>query len=133
MKKLLVSIALASSALVAAAPASAQYYGRPGYDDRYDRYDRDGRYDRGIWQGNIRERLDRIAFRIDRGFERGALTRSEAQRLRWELNNVQRLAQRYSYDGLSGWERADLERRINWLQQRVQRERFDDDRRDWRY
>ena len=133
MKKLLVSLAAASSALVAAAPDSAQYYGRPGYDDRYDRYDRDGRYDRGIWQGNIRERLDRIAFRIDRGFERGALTRGEAQRLRWELNNVQRLAHRYSYDGLSGWERADLERRINWLQQRVQRERFDDDRRDWRY
>lgn len=117
MKKLLVSIALASSALVAAAPASAQYYGgRPSYD-------------RGIWQGDIRERLDRIAIRIDRGYERGALTRGEAQRLRYELNNVQRLAARYSYDGLSGRERGDLERRINWLQDRVRWERQDDDRR----
>ena len=126
MKKLIVSLALATSALVASAPAAAQTYGRPDYGDRYDRSDRS---DRGIWQGNLRERLDRIGYRIDRGFERGAFTRGEVQRLRYELNNVQRLAQRYSYDGLSGRERGDLERRINWLQQRVQQERFDDDRR----
>lgn len=129
MKKLLVSLALASSALITSAPATAQYYGRPGYDDRYDRYDRGY----GFRADNIRERLERIGYRIDRNFERGALTRGEAQRLRWELNNIQRLAQRYSYDGLSGWERNDLERRINWLQNRLQRERWDDDRRGWRY
>lgn len=120
MKKLIVSLAIASSALVATAPASAQHYG-----DRYQN-------ERFHHAGNIHQRLDRIAVRIDRGFERGALTRGEAQRLRGELNNVARLADRYGYNGLNGRERGELERRIAWLQQRVQDQRRDDDRRYWR-
>jgi hypothetical protein len=123
MKKLIVSLALASSALIAAAPASAQYYGRPDY----------GRPGYGFRADDIRERLQRIEYRIDRNFQRGSLTRGEAQRLRSQADNIQRLAWRYGRDGLSGWERGDLERRIGWLQDRLQRERFDDDRRGWRY
>jgi hypothetical protein len=127
MKKIIVALAMASSALVAAAPASAQYGDRYRQDYRNDRYD-----DRGVRGGDVRQRIERINFRIERGIERGTITRREAQRLRYEVNNVSRLAQRYGHDGMSGRERADLERRLDWLQQRVQHERSDDDRRGWR-
>jgi hypothetical protein len=110
MKKLIVSLAIVSSALIAAAPASAQGWGRGG---------------------NIQQRLQRIDVRIDRNAQRGSLTRAEAQRLRYETNNVQRLAYRYGRKGLTGWEHRDLERRVDRLQNQLQRQRHDDDRR-WR-
>jgi hypothetical protein len=112
MKKLIVSLAIASSALIATAPAAAQRYGYP--------------------DGNIYQRLERIEFRIDRGAQRGALTRGEAQRLRYEAGNIKRLAYRYGRDGVQAWEHRDLARRVDRLQNRLQRERFDDDRRGWR-
>lgn len=123
MKKLIVSLAIATSALIATAPASAQYhggrdYGRPGHGFRAD---------------NIHQRLQRIEYRIDRNAQRGSLTRAEAFRLRGQANDIQRLAWRYGRDGLSGWERNDLNRRVDRLQNRLQRERFDDDRRGRRY
>ena len=111
MKKLIASLAIASAAMIAAAPASAQGWGR---------------------DGNIQQRLQRIEVRIDRNFQRGSLTRNEASRLRAEANGVQRLAWRYSRNGLTGWEHRDLERRVDRLQNQLQRQRFDDDRRGWR-
>lgn len=110
MKKLIVSLAIASSALIAAAPAAAQPF-------------------RG---DNVHQRLQRIEYRIDRNAQRGSLTRAEAVRLRSQTNQIQRLAYRYGRDGMSGWEHRDLERRIDRLQNHLQRERFDGDRRGWR-
>jgi membrane peptidoglycan carboxypeptidase len=110
MKKLIVSLAVASAAMIAAAPASAQGWGRGN---------------------NIQQRLQRIEVRIDRNAQRGSLTRNEAQRLRAETNGVQRLAWRYSRNGVTAWEHRDLERRVDRLQNRLQRQRHDDQRR-WR-
>jgi hypothetical protein len=146
MKKLFVSLALASTALVAAAPASAQYYDRGDRYDRYDRYDLDryeDRYDdRGRRDGwnrygyrgeDLKPRLDRINSQISRGLQRGAITEGEARRLRGEMGAIWRLSQRFwQSQGYDPRERAELNRRINWLQDQVRSERRDDDRR-WRY
>jgi hypothetical protein len=112
MKKLIVSLAIASAALIATAPASAQ----------------------GYWRGgNVHQQLQRMEVRIDRSFRLGSLTRGEARRLHRETNGIQRLAWRYGRNGLTGWEHRDLERRIDRLQYQLQRERHDGDRRGWRY
>lgn len=140
MKKLLVSLALASTALVASAPAAAQYYGdRDRYDNqRYgDRYDRDDRYDRGDRYGrgeyrgqDLKPRLDRIQWQINRGLERGNITPREAQRLRWEVNNIWAQARSfYQTGGYDYREQALLDQRIDRLQDRLRYERRDDDRR----
>lgn len=122
MKKLLVSLVLASSALVATAPASAQYHGNRPHDSWQGE-----RFTRNNWFG---QRLDRINYAIQRGMERGAITPREAQQLRREHQNLWRVGQRYySTNGLDRRERADLERRLDRLQQRLRFERRDDDRR----
>ncbi|GAO38187.1 hypothetical protein SCH01S_09_00340 [Sphingomonas changbaiensis NBRC 104936] len=111
MKNLIVSLAIASSAMIAATPAAAQ----------------------GFRGGNgVHQRLQRIEYRIDRNLQRGSLTRAEAFRLRGQANQIERLAWRYGRDGMSGWEHRDLERRVDRLQNHLQRQRFDDDRRGWR-
>ena len=110
MKKLMISLALASSALIAATPAAAQRHS----------------------PGSVYGQLDRIEFRIDRAAQRGALTRPEIRQLRYQVNDIKRVAYRYGRDGVQPWEHRDLERRLDRLRYDLQRQRFDDDRRDWR-
>jgi len=106
MKKFL-AMAVAASALAVAAPASAQ-----------------------TWQ-SINERQARMDERIDMGVRNGSLTRSEAGRLRSEFTALARLEARYRHDGLSGSERADLDRRFDALSSQIRYERNDrDDRGD---
>jgi hypothetical protein len=77
----------------------------------------------------IDERQERIAFRIDQGVRSGQLTSREAYRLRMEFNRIARLEARYRMNGLSGWELADLDRRLDTLTTEVRIARRDDDRR----
>ena len=107
MKKVLLA-AGAFSALAIALPAAAQpYYGGDG----------------------IHQRFSQLERRIERGIERGALDRREAQGLRMEFRSLVRLDAQYRRDGLSRWEHQDLTRRIENLSARVRYERRDDDRR----
>jgi hypothetical protein len=138
MKRIIASV-LAVSAIAAAAPALAQEivpddgytykddYGAKdasGYQDDY-AYGRDGYRGYGRWQG-FGDRIDGLDRRIDDGERTGDITRSEAVRLRDDLRDIARTEARYSRsDGLSGWERDDLDARLDRLDVRVSRERRD--------
>jgi hypothetical protein len=69
--------------------------------------------------------LDR---RIDQGLRSGQLTRAEAARLRADFNAVARVEARYRVNGLSSWERADLDRRFDVISDAIRWERRDADR-----
>ena len=125
MKRLLISALAAASLAAVVTPALAQPYGGASY----------GRYENGDGYGNINARQAELARRIDDGARRGDLTRSEASSLRHELRSLEWLEQRYrnsGYNGRSGLspsERADLDRRLDILAQKVERDRHDYDRR----
>ncbi len=99
MKKIILSIA-AVTALAAAVPAIAS--AQP-----------------------INQRQDRLERRIDEGQRSGALNRHEARRLREELRQTTRLEHRYRRDGLTRWERADLDRRFDRISAQIHHERHD--------
>lgn len=130
MKKFLIpAIALAAASV--AVPAMAQNYGPQHRDDRGDRYeqDRGDRYERdnrGGWQ-SISQRKYQLDRRIDRGERNGQLSRREATRLRYDLTALVRLERSYIQGGLSYRERADLDRRYDWLAMQVRAERRDRD------
>jgi len=114
MKTMILTLA-AATALTAGAAAAQPYgygYGRQGND----------------WMApeQREQMLDR---RIDQGARSGQLTRNEVFRLRTELQRITYLEDRYSRNGLSGWERADLDRRFDALQAQLRLERRDGDRR----
>ena len=107
MRKFL-AMAVAASALMIAAPASAQ-----------------------SWQ-NINERQARLDQRIDRGVQNGSLTRREAAQLRAEFQEIVRIERAYRMsNGLSSWERQDLDRRFDALSARIRWDRHDNQDRDW--
>jgi hypothetical protein len=108
MKTLIATIAAAAALTAAAAPAAAQPAWRDGH--------------------SLMQRQDRIERQIERGLRSGDLSRREAARLQGDLRQVIRLEARYRVNGLSGWERADLDRRFDRLELRLRAERHDGDR-----
>lgn len=112
MKTMILTLAAATA--LTAGVATAQPYG-------YGRGD-------GRWMP-IDERQEQLAFRIDQGVRSGQLTGREAYRLRMEFNEIARLEVRYRRNGLSNWERADLDRRMDLLTREIRMARRDDDRR----
>ncbi len=127
-------VGAASALALSATAASAQ----PRYDDprhdsqRYDghRYDNhaptQSRWhdDRGGWM-NINQRQAQLDRRIDEGVRRGEINRREAWRLRSEFRQIAQLEARYRANGLSNWERADLDRRFDRLAAQIHWERND--------
>jgi hypothetical protein len=131
MRKLLISVALVSTALTAV-PAMAQEHGRPGYDQRGDH--------RGDWNrggpdrpavNNLLRQLDQVDFRIQRSLQRRAISPREAISLRREANDIRVRVNVRGRDGLNGREFAQLQSRVNQLEQRVTIERRDRDRRPY--
>ena len=110
MKKILISIAAVSAVAAVAVPAAAS---AQGY--------------------NINQRQDQLERRIDRGIRTGDLNRREAMRLKSELRETARLEYRYRANGLTRWERADLDRRFDRISAMIRYERHDYDRRDRDY
>jgi hypothetical protein len=121
-KKLLIS-ALALAAASVAVPAAAQSYGAPhrgpahhaGYDG---------------WN-SINARQANLDRRIDMGVRNGQLSRREAVNLRGQFNSLLRLENQYRRNGLSAWERQDLDRRFDRLAAQIRVERRDRDGRRW--
>lgn len=107
MRKFLL-LAAAASALAVAAPAAAQSYNG--------------------WQ-SINQRQAQLDQRIDVGVRNGALTRAEANSLRDQFRGIATLEARYRRDGLSNWERNDLDRRFDSLSQQIRYQRHDRDER----
>ncbi|MES2989481.1 MAG: hypothetical protein V4808_16420 [Pseudomonadota bacterium] len=82
----------------------------------------------GAWQ-NINARQNRIENRINQGIRSGALTRSEATRLRAQFREIARLEARYraSRPGLTVAERRDLDRRFDSLERSIRIQKNDRD------
>lgn len=107
MKKLFIGLLAATALSAIAVPAAAQ-----------------------PWRG-INEHQRELDQKIDNGVRRGCLTRREADRLRAEFRNIAIIERNYraSGGGLNAWERQDLERRLDRLNQDIRRQCRDDDRR----
>ena len=137
MKKTLTILAATAASVLAlsAGAASAQGWNsntqRPSADARYDRGG-EWRDSRGGWM-NINQRQAQLDRRIDQGIRNGSITRNEAIRLRSEFRDIARLEARYRANGLSNWERADLDRRFDTLSARIRWERNDGDRYGYGY
>ena len=114
-KKIFAALAAVATVTAVAAPAAAQPYGYDrhdqSYDQRYDRRYEDGRYHNG-WTSRRVQAAER---RIESGLRSGQLTRREAARLRDDLQDFARLEARARRGGMSGWERAQVERRWDQL------------------
>lgn len=122
-KALIPALALVAASI--AVPAAAQSYDRDGRGRGHDRYEQRGDYG---WQ-SINQRQHQLDRRIDRGVQNGSLTRREAARLRSDFYGLVRLEANYRRNGLTRWERADLDARFDRLSARIRYERRDDDRR----
>jgi hypothetical protein len=126
---------LMASAL-GAASASAQPYGSApayqgrgyegqAYDDRrysdraYRETDDEWGYDRGGPVTNVRARLAQIDRRIERGLERGNLTRREAWNARIQSRQIAQRLDVYRANGFNRWELNDLDTRLDQLQAQI--------------
>lgn len=140
MKKILVAT-LAIATLAGAGAASAQPYGGPrgGYEvgysgGGYDRDDRYDRYDRRTDSRDINGRQQALRQRLDRGMERGRLTRREAESLRYELRDINRMERQFrASHGLNPREIAILDARLDRLERRMRAEMRDDQRYGYGY
>ncbi len=133
-KKALLSL-LAASAVAIATPTLAQDYGRGhdrggygGHGGHGGGYG--GGYNGGWNGGGLNGEQARLAQRIDRAAYNGRISRREAAGLRAQLNDYQRLEWRYRRDGLSRWEREDLQRRLYRIERDLREDRRDGGRRD---
>ena len=124
MRKLLISVALVSTALTAA-PALAQDYGRQGYGDHRGDWNRGGPDRPAV--NNLLRQLDQIENRIQRSLQRRAISPREAYSLRREANDIRVRVNVRGRNGLTGREFAQLQIRVNRLEQRVRIERRDRD------
>lgn len=127
MKRLLISALAAASLAAAVTPALAAPFGtgfHPGPSPAYG--------------ADINGQEANIAQRINQGERGGGLTRREAWQLRAQLQQIQDLEARYRHNhggynrgpgGLSNFERADLQRRLDALSARVFTNRHDADQR----
>lgn len=89
-----------------------------------------GYADREDWRWGIRARIHEAHQRIERGIDRGSLTRHEAQRLREELDGILAKIDRMKADGhLDPREREIINRDLDRLDRDISREKHDRERR----
>lgn len=122
IRKVLLST-LAASAVMTAAPALAQNVtfsvgvGSPAYGQNYG-------YNRG-YRNDLQYRAQRLAQQINRVAYNGRVSRGEAQRLSWEMQQYRNLEWRYARDGLSRQEYAALSNRLDRIEYLLRQERRD--------
>ena len=120
MNKLMISLA-AITAIGAAVPAAAQSYNGYGHNGGYARYE--GSYDRGssMSGAQVNAREARLSAMLLRAESRGQLSRYEALNLRTELGRVEVIEKRYRWNGhgLTSREMAEVNDRLNRVEQRL--------------
>ena len=104
MNKLLTALA-AVSAVAIAAPAAAQYSSQTNTNAN------------AYGAGNFASRIARLDARLQSGIESGEISSTEARTLRQKLRMLSRLEQRYSRNGLTQYERQDLQQRLRTFRQ----------------
>jgi hypothetical protein len=112
MRKVLITVAAAASALAIAAPASAQYYPAPqgpvhGYGNNYGHF------------RSLQARIDNLQRQINRLDKRDVIRNREADRLRAESRDIERQLRAYARNGLTQREGYTVERRLARLEQRI--------------
>lgn len=130
MRKFLIPIIAAGSALALAAPASAQW-APPVYN--YNPYNYGYGFSGINFARSMQSRVERTRMDIRAMEVRRILSFREARNLDYEANNLQRWIFRASRNGISPGEARSLENRIFRLERRVAREARDWDRRPGRY
>ena len=117
MRKFLIVSAAAASALAVATPAAAQYYPAPAPGYGYD-----NGYNNGYNHGGV-ARWDSAVQRIYQDIrmlsQQGRLTSGEFRMLDYDTSVVRNAIRKYSYNGLTGREARDLDRRVSNLQYAV--------------
>lgn len=120
---------LAASAVMTATPVLAQNVtfsvglGSPAYSQGYG-YGQGYGYNRG-YGNDLHYRAQRLAQQINRVAYNGRISRGEAQRLSWEMQQYRNLEWRYARDGLSRREHAALSNRLTRIEYMLRRERRD--------
>ncbi|HEY0104011.1 MAG TPA: hypothetical protein VGB60_11145 [Brevundimonas sp.] len=121
---------LAASAVLLATPALAQNvgfsisFGSPGYSQGYG-YAPAPALGYGGGGQDLRYRAERLAQQINRVAYNGRVSRGEAQRLSYEMQQYRSLEWRYARDGLSAREYAVLNDRLNRIEALLRYERRD--------
>ena len=141
MRTLLISAAIAVSALTAAAPAAAQWAPPPVYGSQYGSpYGNAYGYNANYGQvRSLQARVDNLQRQIHRLDQRNVLSNREAARLMDDSRDLERRLYRSARYGLNGQERYAIETRLARLEQRLWRDARDGNRygdrrygeRDW--
>jgi hypothetical protein len=131
MRKFLIPIVAAASALSLAAPAAAQVWVPPVYN--YAPYNYNYRFNGFGFARSMQGRVERIRMDIRAMQMRRILSFREARSLDIEARNVERRIFRASRNGIHPGEARALENRIRRLEFRVAREARDWDGRPGRY
>jgi hypothetical protein len=117
MRKVLVSLAAAGTALVVAAPAAAQYYqARPVYAPYGAAYG----YNNYGQTRALQVRIDTVQRQIRMLDRRNVIRDDPADRLRREANDIERRLHRAGRNGLNPYEANQINARIVRLEQRLQ-------------
>jgi hypothetical protein len=111
MRKYLIPIVAAASALAIAAPASAQYYHAPAYGYRY------GSVEVRQWQND----LQRIRFEMRNLQAQGRLTYRERRDLQNDINTAEYSIERSRYHGITPYEARAIGDRLARLRYEVRR------------
>jgi hypothetical protein len=125
MRKLMISLAAAGTALAFATPAAAQYYPQQsyGYGQQYGGYGQQySGYGNNGW-GQMRAlqaRIDAVEHQIRRLDRRDVIPDYRADRLRNEAQNVERQLHFAARNGLNPYEANAINGRIAWLERQVQ-------------
>jgi len=119
MRKFVIAAALAVSAITVAAPAAAQWYPPQGNAYGYNYYGQVRR---------LQARVDNLQRHINNLDRRNILSNREASNLRGESRDIERRLHYAARNGLNGNEAYSIDRRIQRLEYRIQRDARDGNR-----